>query len=550
MIRVVDAAVLFVVFLLASGSVPATSQQHEHGGKPPERLGSVTFETTCKAEVKADFNRAVALLHSFWFGAAIDAFDRVASADPGCAMARWGLAMSHWGNPFGSYRSPASLTAGRDASKAGAAIASSPREQAYLAAVSELYKDFERVALRPRVVAYEQAMAALQSAFPADREAQIFHALALDQAALPSDKTYRNQLAAAAILDALAPQLPDHPGIAHYLIHTYDTPALASRGLTAARRYATIAPAAPHALHMPSHTFTRVGSWQESIDANLASAAAAKREHSSVEELHALDYQAYAYLQTAQDRAVARVIDQLEGLAQAIPTARADAAPIPAGYYALAAIPARYALERGDWQAAASLPVRASSFPWTDAITHFARALGAARSGHAEAARPDLARLGEIRDTLREKDAYWSEQVEIQRQSAEAWMLFADGRRDEGLTLMRSAAEIEDRTEKAAVTPGPLAPARELLGEMLLEAGRSAEALQAFEASAAKEPNRFRGASGVARAAEAAGDRAKAQQAYRRLIEIAAGADDPPRPALVAARASVANAKSVTKSID
>jgi hypothetical protein len=538
-------AIASVVALLLTPGLRAATQQHEHGGKPPERLGSVTFETTCKAEVKADFNRAVALLHSFWFGAAIEAFDRVAAADPGCAMARWGLAMSHWGNPFGSYRSPASLTAGRDASKAGAALASSPREQAYLAAVGELYKDFEHVNLRTRVVAYEQAMAALQAAFPADREAQIFHALALDQAALPSDKTYRNQLAAAAILDALAPQLPDHPGIAHYLIHTYDTPALASRGLTAARRYATIAPAAPHALHMPSHTFTRVGSWKESVDANLASAVAAKRERSSVEELHALDYQAYAYLQMAQDRAVARVLDQLDGLAQAIPTARADAAPIPAGYYALAAIPARYALERGDWQAAASLPVRASSFPWTDAITHFARALGAARSGQPEAARPDLAKLAAIRDALREKDAYWSEQVEIQRQSAEAWILFAGGRRDEGLTMMRSAADIEDRTEKAAVTPGPLAPARELLGEMLLEAGRSAEALQAFEASVAKEPNRFRGASGVARAADAAGDRARAQQAYRRLIEIAAGADDPPRPALVAARAWLTKTKSL-----
>lgn len=531
-------------FLGAAGSLVALTcapvlaqHQHEHAGKAPERLGTVAFATTCAPAIAADFNRAVALLHSFWFGAATDAFTAVATADPGCAMAQWGLAMSYWGNPFASYRSPAAMTAGRNAAVKGASMTASPRERAYVAAVGELYKDFERVDPRTRIVAYERAMATLQASFADDVEARIFYAVALDQSALPSDKTYRNQLAAAALLDPLAKTLPDHPGIAHYLIHTYDTPALAPRGLDAARRYAAIAPDAPHALHMPSHTFTRVGLWQESIETNLASAAAAAREHSVAEQLHALDYQAYAYLQTAQDRAVARVIDQLEGLAKEMPAARADAAPIPAGYYALAAIPARYALERGDWAAAASLTVRPPSFPWIDAVTHFARALGAARAGRPAAAHADVARLLAIRDALQPKDPYWAEQVDIARLGAEAWVAFAEGRRAEAVAAMTTAAEREDKTEKAAVTPGPLAPARELLGEMLLEAGKPAEALAAFEITVVKEPNRFRGVYGAARAADRAGDRGKAAQYYRQLVEIAAKADDPGRPELVAARA-------------
>ena len=530
-----------LALLFAVPSLTAGQHQHQHGAKPPERLGSVSFETTCKAEVKADFNRAVALLHSFWFGAASDAFMKVAAADPACAMAHWGLAMTSWGNPFGSYRSPSATATGRDAWTKASSLEASPRERAYIAAVGELYRDVEKVDQRTRILAYEKAMAALQSSWPGDREAMIFHAVALDQAALPSDKTYANQLAAGVILEKLAPELPDHPGIAHYLIHTYDYPTLASRGLESARRYAKIAPSAPHALHMPSHTFTRVGSWQESIDTNLASAEAAKREGSSVEELHALDYQAYAYLQTAQDRAVQRVIAQLDALAERVPTARPDAAPIPAGYYALAAIPARYALERGDWKAAAALPVRATSFAWTEAITRFARALGAARGGQAPEARIEVARLAELRDVLQQKkEVYWSEQVEIQRKGAEAWTLFAEGKRDDALVLMRAAAELEDQTEKAAVTPGPLAPARELLGEMLLESGRTTEALAEFEATVAKEPNRFRGVSGAARSAELAGDRARAAKSYKQLIAIAAKADEPVRPALAVAKVYVA----------
>jgi tetratricopeptide (TPR) repeat protein len=288
---------------------------------------------------------------------------------------------------------------------------------------------------------------------------------------------------------------------------------------------------------MPSHTFTRVGLWQESIDTNLASAQAAHREGSSVEELHALDYQAYAYLQTGQDRAVARIMTGLDALAAKVPDARPDAAPIPAGYYALAAIPARYALERGDWKAAAALSVRSTSFPWTSAITHFARALGAARSGQPAAARADIARLAELQKALADKkEQYWAQQVEIQMRGAEAWALSAEGRHDEAIAAMRAAADLEDTTEKAAVTPGPLAPARELLAEMLLEQGRAADALVEFEQAGKKEPNRFRGLAGSAAAAQRAGDRAKAAAYAKQLVALCAKADRPERPGLRKAR--------------
>jgi hypothetical protein len=535
-------ALCFSGLVLLAPATPVGAQdhaQHQHTGTPPERLGTVHFETSCQPAVTAAFDRAVALLHSFWFGAATDAFKGVAATDPNCAMAWWGVAMSHWGNPFGSYRSPAAVTAGREAwMKATATMAkASPREQAYIAAVGELYKEDPNVDQRTRFTAYERAMAAVQSSWPDDSEAKLFYVLALNQSASPADKTYKNQLAAADLLEKLAPGLPDHPGIAHYLIHSYDYPALAARGLDAARRYAKIAPDVPHALHMPSHTFTRVGYWQESIDTNLASAEAARREGSSVEELHALDYQAYAYLQTAQDRPVAEIVARLDALAARVPGARPDAAPIPAGYYAVAAIPARYALERGDWKAASQLAVRPSAFPWTDALTHFARALGAARSGQPEAARADIARLTELHEALQQKkEAYWAQQVDIQRRSAQAWALFAEGKKDEALRLMREAADLEDTTEKAAVTPGPLAPARELLAEMLLEAGRPADALVAFEATTVKEPNRFRGLTGAARAAAQSGAKAKAAEYAARLLANCTKADRDARPELAELR--------------
>jgi tetratricopeptide (TPR) repeat protein len=359
--------------------------------------------------------------------------------------------------------------------------------------------------------------------------------LALDQTALPTDRTYANLLKAGAILERELPNQPDHPGIAHYIIHSYDVPPLAAKALDAARRYAKIAPDAPHALHMPSHTFTRLGYWDESIETNLASAAAARKDKAASEELHALDYQIYAYLQTAQDAAARKVVDMAPAIGSRIVTNTADnAAPPPAGFYALAAIPARQALERNAWKEAAALTARESAFPWADAITHYARALGAARSGDPKAAAADIEKLTALAAALKGKnDAYWANQVDIQRRAATAWMLFAQGRRDEAIAEAREAAAMEDATEKSAVTPGPIKPARELLGEMLLEMGRAADALSAFEQTMTREPNRFRSIEGAARAAQASGDTAKARSYYAKLIELCPRGD---RPDLEAAR--------------
>jgi hypothetical protein len=329
--------------------------------------------------------------------------------------------------------------------------------------------------------------------------------------------------------------------LAHYIIHTYDTPALASRGLDAARRYAAIAPSAPHALHMPSHTFTRVGYWRDSIDANVKSADAAERDGSMSETLHALDYETYAYLQLAQDTGARRIVDGLDGIARRFdPTKMGNAAPGLAGDFALAAMPARYALERGAWREAAALTPRPTAFPFVAAMTHFARALGAARTGDAAAARRDVEKLTELGAALAAtKDPYWTEQVEIQRRVAAAWATWAEGRKDEALAELAAAADREDATDKSAVTPGPLKPARELLGEMLLAANRPADALVAFEGTMQKEPNRFWGFYGAGRAAELAGNREKASRYYNALADLCREADSPARAELAAARAFI-----------
>lgn len=542
-LRRIATAALVLGFTGSAFAGPSAGQQpgqHDHGA-PAGRLGAVHFDTSCAPAAQKEFDRGVALLHSFWFSAAIESFNTALKADPRCVMAHWGIAMSWWGNPFAGFRSPQALEAGLaavDAAKASGA--GTDREKAYVSAVEILFRDASTVDQRARTVAYEKAMEALAAKYPDDIEARIFYALALDQTALPTDKTYANQLKAARILEEEFKSQPEHPGLAHYIIHSFDVPALAPRALDAARRYAKIAPDAPHALHMPSHTFTRVGSWQESIDTNLASAAAARKDNAASEELHALDYLAYAYLQTAQDAAAKRTLETIAGPGAKIDAAAAgNAAPPSAGYYALAAIPARYALERDAWTEAAALTLRQSPFAWADSVTHFARALGAARSGNAAAARQDIDRLAALRDALEKTgDAYWTEQVGIQQRAATAWVALAEGRGEEALTLMREAADREDATEKSAVTPGPIKPARELLGEMLLQLNRPAEALVEFETTLKKEPNRFRATYGAARAAEAAGEQQKASVYYARLLQITKDADRPGRKELAEARKS------------
>lgn len=537
MTRLTGGIALFCVLSLQTGAPkaapalgwenPALAQHDQHAAGSADQVGSasVSFQTSCAPALRADFNRAVALLHSFWFAQAIAAFNAVLAKDPSCAVAHWGIALSHWGNPFAGLRAPQQITQGRAAiQKAQSTGSPTPRERAYINAVAELFTDSEASTQRARTVAYEKAMEKLTRDYPADMEARIFYALSANQTAVASDKTYAQQLKAAAILEPLFKEHPAHPGLAHYIIHAYDHPPLAEKALDAARRYASLAPAVPHALHMPSHTFTRVGSWKESIETNRKSAEAARKSSTAGEELHALDYQTYAYLQIAQDKAAKAVLDRALTLAQGADGIAVGAAG--AGAFAIAAIPARYALERGAWAEAAALPVRPAKTPYTEAITHFARAVGAARTGNPSAATADIDRLAQLRDTLTSmNDAYWAEQVDIQRRIAIAWVAFAEGKRDAGLAQLRAAADSEDATDKSAVSPGPLAPARELLGYMLVDAGRAQEALAAFEATVKKEPNRFRGLYGAGRAAEASGNRAKATAFYRQLLEVAGEAD-------------------------
>lgn len=507
--------------------------QHEHPA--PERLGRVHFATSCTSAVTAEFDRAVALLHSFSFSTAKQAFEGVLAKDPSCAMAYWGIAMTQWQNPFAGLRPATALAAGSAAAdRARSTGAPTPRERDYISAVSELYKSYASVDQRTRVLAYERAMEHVYRTYPDDREAAAFYALAVNQTALPTDKTYAQQLKAAAILEKLFKEQPEHPGLAHYIIHAFDHPPLAPRAIDAAHRYAKIAPSAPHALHMPSHTFTRVGAWQESVESNIASAEAAVREGVFGEALHAMDYQVYAYLQTGQDAAARRLLSETPRvLARLDVNALGGAAAGFAGLYAAAAIPARYAMERGAWKEAASLEPTSTSYPWVDAVRRFARAIGAARSGSAQAASADVAHLKALTEKLlAAKDADWAERTRIQHEVAAAWVAFAEGRPDEGLAQLRKAADAEDATDKSAISPGPLAPAREMLGEMLLAMNRPAEALREFETTLKKEPNRFRATYYAAKSASLSNNTAKTREHFRRLVEICKKGDNPGRPEL------------------
>jgi hypothetical protein len=529
----------FVIGLLGIASGTASfAQEHQHSGG--ETLGTVHFQTSCNSPAQARFDRAMALLHSFEFGPAIEGFTATVKDDPGCAIAYWGIAVSRWTNPFSmTIRPPAQVAQGLAAVRQAEQIgAKTERERAYVAAVAQLYVDAAAIDQRARVVAYERAMRDLAAKYPDDREAAIFWALSLTASALPTDKTYANQLKAGAILEKLYPEQPNHPGITHYIIHSYDTPALAHKAVAAAERYAKIAPSAPHALHMPSHTFTRVGAWQESINTNIASAEAARKIGVRGEQLHALDYMTYAYLQTGQDEAVRAVLRTLPEIAAGFdPDVIQGAAPGSAGVYALSAIPARWALERRDWNAAAALTPQPSRFLYPDAVTYFARALGAAHTGALDDARKSIAALDDITRRLAQaNEAYWGEQVAIQRDAAAAFLALAEGESDQALALMRSTAQREDATEKAAVTPGPIAPARELLADMLLEMKQPAAALREFQAVLKKEPNRFRAVYGAAKAASLAGDQAAARTYYSQLLELCDRADSPGRPELADAR--------------
>lgn len=513
-------AIATCILLATPRALIAQMDQHEHGAPAAERLGTVSFPISCRPDVQAKFTRAVALLHSFWYEAAEKAFSEIASIDPQCGMASWGAAMSNYHQVWPSPYSPAELARGiTAAAKAASAGAKTEREKGYIDAIAIFYRDADKLDTVTRARLYEARMEQLTTQFPNDDEAAIFYGLALVSHGLstPADKTYTYQKKAADIFNRLLEKHPDHPGIAHYLIHSFDYPALAPLALNAAYAYAKIAPSSPHALHMPSHIFVRLGMWQETIDSNISSANAAqdytRKAHPgamSADKLHAYDYLAYAWLQRGEYEKVRPLAEEVFAVKQL------DSENF-AGYYAIGAIPARFTLERHRWAEAAALTVRPASFPWdryayAEALTYFARSMGAARGGNVAQAREDVETLKQLRQKLLDqKNNYWANQVDIERQAAEAWIAHAEMRNDDALTLLTSAADLEDSLDKSPVTPGSILPAREMLGDLLLELNRPEKALEAFERSLKDSPNRLNGLSGAARAAQLAGDREKAR---------------------------------------
>lgn len=524
--RVVIAAAL--ARMLISGSL---AHEVEEG---KGTLGKVSFANSCDAKVQGEFQRAIAMLHSFWFSAGEKAFRHVLEDDPACGVATFGIAAILMNNPLaGQGPSPKAAEAAQLALDHGLRTgAKTQRERDYIAAVATYYADFANRPERARQASRAQAFEALAARYPDDDEAQIFAALYVAGTQSQADQTYAAYLKAAGTLEKMFVKYPDHPGIAHYLIHSYDAPPIADKGLPAARRYAGIAPDAPHALHMPSHIFTRVGAWQDSIATNRRSADVAKKDSDGTSAFHAADYMVYAQLQLGRDQDARRVLDEF---------ARVSTDPAQmAGPYAAAAMPARMALEHGDWAAAAQLPQQGSKFPFCDALTTFSRALGAVRGGDVAAAETEAQTLAAQHKALVDaKNNYWATEVEIQRTSVAGWIALARGQSDEALRLMRAAADLEDRNEKHIVTPGRIVPARELLGEMLMELKQPAAALVEYERSQLREPNRFRSIAGAALAADAAGDRAQAKRLYGRLLELARDADSP-RPELARARTYLA----------
>jgi hypothetical protein len=506
----------------------------------------VDFATSCSPAVQHTFKHAVWTLHSFWYPEALKDFTAVTEAEPDCAMGYWGIAMSHW-YPLWYPPSPAALKAGSEAvEKAMAAPTKTEREKDYIAAIAAFYRDNDKLDHRTRAVAYEKAMEQVYLRYPEDREAAVFYALALDTTALPTDKTYANQRKAAEILNKVWKEEPNHPGVVHYLIHSDDSAQFAQAGLDAAICYAKIAPDVPHALHMPSHIFTRLGMWQESIDSNrAANAAALAYVHKSLgadgfdsETVHTMDYLEYAYLQTAQDGQAKAVVDELASFHQSaganLPTA-----------YAVAAIPVRFALERRDWRAAASLSAPAigfqlERFPWAEAMISFARALGDARTGNIAGARTEITQLQSLEDKLKDKDTYWANQIEVQRLGAAGILAHVQGDDTNAVELVRAAADLEATMDKHPATPSSVLPARELLADLLLELNQPDAALKEYEEMLRTDPNRFRSILGEARAAKQSGDTAGAHDAYQKLVALSKPTA-PERPELTEAKAYLTN---------
>jgi tetratricopeptide (TPR) repeat protein len=477
--------------------VPISWAQEAHSHSAPEKLGKVSFPISCAPAVQDQFDRAVALLHSFAYAAAEKAFQDVADKDPRCAMAHWGMAMSYFRQLWEPAILPATTSiAQKEVQKAQQIGTVSERERQFIQAVRLIYQDADTVPYRTRASDYERAMRDLASANRQDVEAQVFYALALLANASPADKTHAKQKQAAEILEPLDRTYPQHPGVPHYLIHACDNAELASRGLAAARAYAQIAPSAPHALHMPSHIFTRLGLWEDSITSNLAAQDAAHRQGDTGEELHSMDYLVYAYLQLGQDKEVAQVLQQLKSMPAL------NVGDFKVGYSSTA-MPIRYAVERGQWADAAAIVPPTGAPPHVLAIAVWARGVGLAQSGRAAEARAEVDRLRQIEEQLHTSgNNYWATQVEILRREVMAWSAQADKKPDEAVALMRASADEEDAIEKLPVTPGPILPAREQLGYLLLEQNRPDLAAKEFEIALANAPGRRGALQGAARAAE------------------------------------------------
>ncbi len=510
-------------------ALAAMDPEHSHGHSP--QLGRLSFETTCSPAAQAAFEHGLGWLHSFEYRRAEQSFTEAAAADPTCGIADWGVAMSYY-HPLWDRPTPAELDKGKSAiGKAQIASAKSQREKDYVAALGTFYRDSDRLDLKTRAFAYSEAMERLHDRYPQDDEAAVFYALSLIAAGtMDGDPAFPKQRLAGAILNKVLAKNPDHPGVAHYLIHSFDYPSLAELALPAARRYASIAPDSAHAQHMPSHIFTRLGLWDEAISSNRAAEAAARAYAKSSgmpgawdQQLHAMDYLAYAYLQSGRDAEAGQILDELKTISQADPPTRTVA-------YAVTAIPARLALERGQWREAASLELPANlkslsalaNHKWAVAHIHFARAVGAARSGDIGLASAEVVKLAAIERglTIGPGEYDWRKQVSIERKIAEGWAAHAGGKDDEAVRLMRIAAKLDDATEKNPVTPGSVLPAREQLGELLLALGRPGDALKEYEASLQRAPRRLAGLYGAAQSARLAGDQVKAGRYFAELVKM------------------------------
>src|SRR5271170_6729440 len=539
--RAVRHALLASACVLASTLSLVAQEQHEHAmlSGSTENYGQVHFPISCSAQAQQQFEKALAMLHSFHFPATGRAFTAIATAEPDCAMAWWGIAISQRLNPLVQPFPPDALR--RAIQKARAAPQRTAREHDWVEAMAVFFQDYDHVAQRDRTLAYEAAMERLAAKYPDDDEAEIFYALAINEAVDLSDKTYARQLKAGAILERLAARLPDHPGVTHYLIHTYDYGPLAERGLAAARRYAAIAPASGHALHMPSHIFSTLGLWKEAIPADLAAIASYTEYFGKMDPnvagkptlipriYHSVDFLTNAYMQLAQARKAAELLEPYRAVTEPPPL-------IYAYHTGFAAAFVRYAFDRSAWAEAAVLPVPKTPYPQAEAISWFGRAIGAARSGDPAGAKVDLQRIQALGSKLAEAgDVYWTGQVKIEETAAAAWIALAEEQRSEAVRLMREAADLEDRTEKHIAMENRLSPMREMLGEMLLATDQPADALREFEASLKVAPNRYRSIAGAAKAAETL-DRQAARLWYERLLQLTADADTE-RPEMAAARA-------------